>query len=119
MRALKTIFFIIGGVLSFFGILFIWGEGGGVKNGLITGIILFVIAFIFIIIAARLKGPSTETTNVTLNVDLPANSSMDALKCKSCGGTLGPKDVQMVAGAPVVTCPYCHTTYQLTEEPKW
>jgi len=26
---------------------------------------------------------------------------------------------KMVAGAPVVTCPYCGTTYQLTEEPKW
>jgi uncharacterized Zn-finger protein len=28
-------------------------------------------------------------------------------------------NIQMVAGAPVVNCPYCHTTYQLTEEPKW
>jgi uncharacterized Zn-finger protein len=25
----------------------------------------------------------------------------------------------MMAGAPVVTCPYCQATYQLTEEPKW
>jgi len=25
----------------------------------------------------------------------------------------------MVAGAPMVTCPYCHTSYQLTEDPKW
>jgi len=25
----------------------------------------------------------------------------------------------MVAGAPVVTCPYCNTSYQLKEEPKW
>jgi uncharacterized Zn-finger protein len=44
---------------------------------------------------------------------------MDTLKCKSCGGALGPDDVKMVAGAPVVTCPYCKTTYQLTEDPKW
>jgi uncharacterized Zn-finger protein len=28
-------------------------------------------------------------------------------------------NIQMVAGAPVVNCPYCKTTYQLTEEPKW
>jgi uncharacterized Zn-finger protein len=28
-------------------------------------------------------------------------------------------NIKMVAGAPVVTCPYCNTTYQLTEEPKW
>ena len=29
------------------------------------------------------------------------------------------KDIKLVAGAPVVTCPFCGTTYQLTEEPKW
>jgi redox-regulated HSP33 family molecular chaperone len=44
---------------------------------------------------------------------------MDTMKCKSCGGTITSENIQMVAGAPVVTCPYCHTTYQLTEEPKW
>ena len=27
--------------------------------------------------------------------------------------------LQHLAGAPVVDCPYCHTTYQLTEAPKW
>jgi uncharacterized Zn-finger protein len=44
---------------------------------------------------------------------------MDTLKCRSCGGALKPENITMVAGAPVVTCPYCGTTYQLTEEPKW
>jgi uncharacterized Zn-finger protein len=44
---------------------------------------------------------------------------MDTIKCKSCGGTLTANDIKMVAGAPMVTCPYCHTSYQLTEEPKW
>jgi hypothetical protein len=119
MRALKIIFFIVGGVLSLFGILFILGAGAGVRNGVTTGIVLFVIAFAFILVATLLKGPQTNTTNVTLNVDLPGNVNMDTLKCKSCGGTLAPKDITMVAGAPVVTCPWCHTTYQLTEEPKW
>jgi hypothetical protein len=57
--------------------------------------------------------------DVTLKIDLPANVDMDTLKCKSCGGVLKPENIQMVAGAPVVTCPYCGTTYQLTEDPKW
>jgi hypothetical protein len=59
------------------------------------------------------------TENVTLKVDLPANVNLETLKCKSCGGTLTMDNIQMVAGAPVVNCPYCHSTYQLTEEPKW
>jgi uncharacterized Zn-finger protein len=29
------------------------------------------------------------------------------------------ENIKMVAGAPVVTCPYCGSTYQLAEEPKW
>jgi uncharacterized Zn-finger protein len=56
---------------------------------------------------------------VTLKVDLPGNVRLDSLKCKSCGGALSADNIKMVAGAPVVDCPYCHTTYQMTEEPKW
>jgi hypothetical protein len=54
-----------------------------------------------------------------LNIDLPGKVKLDSLKCQSCGGVLSSDNIKMVAGAPVVTCPYCHTTYQLTEEPKW
>ena len=57
--------------------------------------------------------------NVTLNVDLPANMDVEKMKCQSCGGDLAAKDISMVAGAPMVTCPFCGTVYQLSEEPKW
>jgi hypothetical protein len=72
-----------------------------------------------IIFVASKKKPVGDTTNVTYNVDLPGNVKFDSLKCKSCGGTLSAENITMVQGAPMVTCPYCHTVYQLTEEPKW
>ncbi|MBK5109367.1 MAG: hypothetical protein JJE12_14630 [Anaerolineales bacterium] len=56
---------------------------------------------------------------MTLNIDLPSNVELDKFKCESCGGVLSPENVEMVAGAPVVSCPYCGTTYQLKEDPKW
>jgi hypothetical protein len=97
------------------------GNGGSVGIGLvflIIGLLLVAGGAYLIYLAGRGKmGAVTE--NVTLKVDLPANVNMDTLKCKSCGGTLKMENIQMVAGAPVVNCPYCHTTYQLTEEPKW
>ena len=97
------------------------GNGGSVGTGLvflIIGLLLVAGGAYLIYLAGRGKmGAVTE--NVTLKVDLPANVNMDALKCRSCGGTLKMENIQMVAGAPVVNCPYCHTTYQLTEEPKW
>ncbi len=115
MRALKIIAYIVAAILIFFGVLFIWS---GLKGTLIPGIISVVIALGLIFWAAR-RPAQPQQTNVTLKVDLPGNVNMDSLKCRACGGTLSPEDVKMVAGAPVVTCPWCHTTYQLTEEPKW
>ncbi len=90
-----------------------------------TGVILIIVGILFIVGGAYLiyaagRGKmGAVTQNVTYKVDLPANVNMDTLKCRSCGGTLTMDNIQMVAGAPVVNCPYCHTSYQLTEEPKW
>lgn len=90
-----------------------------------TGLVFVIIGLLFIVGGAYMiyqagRGKmGAVTENVTLKVDLPANVSMDTLKCKSCGGSLTMDNIQMVAGAPVVHCPYCGTTYQLTEEPKW
>lgn len=123
MKAIKTIAYIAAGILILFGVLFIIGAGGDSGGGwgwVFTGIILVVIAFVIILFAARRSAKQgSGDTNVTLNIDLPGEVNMNTIKCKSCGGVLHSEDIKMVAGAPVVTCPYCHTTYQITEEPKW
>jgi len=120
---MKAIAYIFSAILIFFGVLFIWGAFSpeGSTSWILVGIISVSIGFIIIWFNSRRKIAPSEgsSTNVTLNVDLPANVSVDVLKCQSCGGSLTPENVKMVAGAPVVTCPYCNTTYQLTEEPKW
>ena len=97
------------------------GSGGSVGIGVVFLIIGFLLigGGVYLIYMAGRGKMGAVTENVTLKVDLPANVNMDTLKCKSCGGTLTMDNIQMVAGAPVVNCPYCHTTYQLTEEPKW
>jgi len=124
MRALKIIMFAVAVILGIFGILFIISSGSGDPSGnptgnFITGAVMIVIAIVLVVIGTRVKPAAQQPDNVTVNIDLPGNVGMDTLKCKSCGGTLSSEDVKMVAGAPVVTCPYCHTTYQLTEQPKW
>lgn len=121
-KTAKIISYIIAVIVIFFGVLFILSAFNGTNSGwgnILIGLILCGIGFVLIFFASRPGPAKPGDTNVTLKVDLPANVNMDTLKCKSCGGALGPEDIKMVAGAPVVTCPYCHTTYQLTEEPKW
>jgi len=97
------------------------GSGGSVGIGLVFLIIGFLMigGGVYLIYMASRGKMGAVTENVTLKVDLPANVRLDTLKCRSCGGTLTMDNIQMVAGAPVVNCPYCQSTYQLTEEPKW
>lgn len=118
---MKIIAYIAAAILIFFGVLFIWGafSPNGSAGWIPIGVISVGIGFGIIWFASRMKPASQAGDNVVLKVDLPANVNMDTLKCKSCGGALTPDNIKMVAGAPVVTCPYCNTTYQLTEEPKW
>jgi hypothetical protein len=118
---------LIGIAAVFFGIIYVWGSFSptGQSGWLLAGATSVIIGLIMIgggayLISLAGRGKmGAITENVTVKVDLPANVNMDTLKCKSCGGTLTMDNIQMVAGAPVVNCPYCHTTYQLTEEPKW
>jgi hypothetical protein len=121
MTAGKIIAYIAAAILIFFGVLFIWATFSpeGQIGWLVVGVITVGIGFVLIWLASRRKPVAGGEQNVTLKVDLPADVNLDTLKCKSCGGTLTTDNIKMVAGAPVVTCPYCGTVYQLTEEPKW
>lgn len=123
MTAVKVIAYIVAAILIFFGVLFIWGAFSpeGSAGWIPVGMITVGIGLALIYLASFLKKPEVQQNNqnVTLKIDLPANVSLDTMKCKSCGGALTMDNIKMVAGAPVVNCPYCNTTYQLTEEPKW
>lgn len=119
----KIIAYIAAGLLILLGVMFIWAAGSvNAANPLmnvIIGLVTVGVGIVLIWLANR-KGPAPVVQqNVTMKVDLPADVKSEALKCQSCGGTLGPDDIKMVAGAPWVVCPYCNTSYQLTEEPKW
>lgn len=118
----KLIGYIFSGILILFGVLFIIGSGGesGSPGWIIVGLLLVGISFgIIFLISRSKKGSKDDETKVTYEIDLPGEVSLDTIKCQSCGGALTQKDIKMVAGAPVVACPYCETTYQITEDPKW
>ncbi len=124
MGAVRIIAYVLAAILLLFGVLFLLAAFGEVFNAgwLVTGLILLGISFGLIVAGyfiGRRAAMEKAAQNVTLKIDLSGDVSLDTLKCQNCGGSLTPDNVKMVAGAPVVTCPYCGTTYQLTEEPKW
>lgn len=125
MKIISLIAYILAVIIILFGVLFLWASFGEQFNsgwfvtGLITTGIGFGMLIVGYIIGRRSAIKEAPAEGVTLKIDLPANVNLDSLKCRSCGGALTSDNIKMVAGAPVVTCPYCGTTYQLTEEPKW
>ena len=121
MSAGKVIANIFAAIMIFFGVLFIWAtfSPDGNLAWIFIGLVSVAIGFGVIWFANRRKPIPGNGEVVSLNIDLPGDVNLDTMKCQSCGGALTMDNIKMVAGAPVVSCPYCNTTYQLTEEPKW
>ena len=106
------------------GFIYLGSMGGaqGVEGiagaGVCVGAVALIAGIVVIILAAR-KAKQEIAQNVTVKVDLPGETKIEQVKCQSCGGTLTADNIKIVNGAPMVNCPYCHTVYQLTEDPKW
>ena len=119
---MKTIGYIVAGILIFFGVLFIWGafspqgEPGWIIIGIITaGIGLGIIAFI------RLREPKPDQPpqEIIQKIDLSGDVGLEKMKCQNCGAELDKDSITVKEGAIFVSCPYCGTAYQMVEEPKW
>ena len=121
------ILFLIGLCLLGYGLLSIIGStsSSGSASWVSYGIGFAVAGGFFLAVgagmvyAAARAGKTEVVQQVTMQVDLPGQTKIEEVKCRSCGGTLSAKDITLANGAPMVNCPYCHTVYQMTEEPKW
>jgi hypothetical protein len=120
MSAGRVIAYIAAAILIFFGILFVWGAFDpelGDTAWIPIGLVSMAAGFVLIWLARR--RPGDEPVEIIQKIDLSGDVSLEKMTCRNCGGTLTSDNIKMVAGAPVVTCPYCGTSYQLEEEPKW
>ena len=124
------ILFLMGICLVGYGALNVIGSTSAQGNSawLSFGIGFLVVGLVFLAGGAGLvwlgarktaSGGGGDAQQVIMKIDLPGDTKISQMKCQSCGGAITSADIKMMAGAPVVTCPYCQATYQLTEEPKW
>jgi hypothetical protein len=119
------ILFLIGLCLVGYGVLSVIGStsSSGAQSWLTYGIGFGCVGALFLaggagMIVAAQRGTKTEVIQ-QVKIDLPGETKIEQMKCRSCGGTLTADNIKIVNGAPMVNCPYCNTVYQLTEEPKW
>ena len=123
MSAGRTILYILAAIVIFFGVLFIWAATSDQFTqpwGLIAvGAISILAGFGLVWLAGRIGKKAAQEVTVVQKIDFSGDVELQKLTCRSCGGALSSENVTMLAGAPVVNCPYCKTSYQLEEKPKW
>lgn len=122
MKAASIITYIVAGVVIFFSVLIAWSAFAPdvPDSRLLVGVIGLALGFALIYAGTRFGAKAKEESQaVNLNIELPGQVQLDALKCHACGGPLNANDVTLANGAAVVKCPSCGTTHQMTEEPKW
>lgn len=111
-------------LLMFVGLMFIIGAAGKV-GFMIAGVFLIIFGIVFLIIIFKgskvvTKETSGDTVQVVQNIDLPENADLKEFNCRNCGANLKPENLKVTeAGSIMVTCPYCETSYEIHEEPKW
>jgi DNA-directed RNA polymerase subunit RPC12/RpoP len=56
---------------------------------------------------------------VIQRLEVSGQMAAASIRCPNCGASVDANLVKIVSGVPYATCPYCGTTFEVTEEPKW
>jgi hypothetical protein len=77
---------------------------------------LFIIGIAVIIgIYCTTRKPKTVIQQLEVSGQMKAAS----IRCPNCSASVDANRIKIVSGVPYATCPYCGTTFEVTEEPKW
>ncbi|MBN1640095.1 MAG: hypothetical protein JXA09_02575 [Anaerolineae bacterium] len=125
------VFLCVGGVLGGFGVLYILAAhaqdaadpGSRLSLGIgmvVVGLVIWLFAALGAFLAWRRMQPKPEQ-KVTIHqqVELTGDIDLASLSCQKCNAKLDKDAIVVQGGAIVVSCPYCGSTYQIVEEPKW
>jgi len=111
---LKAGMYTLAAVVGFVGLLFLVGNQGLVAR-MFIGIVLMG-AGVAIGWLTKAKAPERK---IVQQIDLSGEIEKEQLECNSCGAPLNQDSIELHEGAITVNCPYCGTSYQLEEAPKW
>lgn len=113
MKLLSTLLAVI---LVLFGFIFIVGSQGEWLR-IVVGVILLVAGGAFITMN-RIR-PQPSQTTIVQKIDLTGDVNLESIRCQNCDSPLDKESIEVKAGAIFVHCPYCGTSYQFEEAPKW
>jgi len=103
------------------GMIFIIASG---MENIATGGVFVIIAVILLFFAYRttkIEAAKPTVINQTFQVKMEGSGDLKEkeLRCKSCGAPLTDKNLKVIQGGVMMTCPYCGAVAALEEAPKW
>jgi DNA-directed RNA polymerase subunit RPC12/RpoP len=101
--------------VAFSFVVFVIGLAFLITGRGIVGLLLLAVSLGLVYIAFRRR----ETVVVQQRVDIGGEIGARLLQCRNCGAELQKEALEVKHGAVFIACPYCHSQYQLEEEPKW
>jgi DNA-directed RNA polymerase subunit RPC12/RpoP len=104
-------------VLFFFAVIFALAASvQATLTRLVTSGILFVIGVTVIV---GIYYTNRKPKAVIQRLEVSGQMKAASIKCPNCGASVDTAQIKIVSGVPYATCPYCSTTFEVTEEPKW
>jgi len=118
VNALAT---FVGICLVILGAIFViaWSVENTVAGGMMVLIGAGLMYYVYRV--ERIEAAKPKLVSQSFNVTMSGSGSMTQknLTCKSCGAPIAEKDVKVVQGGLMATCPYCGVVFALQEAPKW
>jgi predicted Zn finger-like uncharacterized protein len=112
---LKTVVgYVVSAILLFFAVLY--ALASSVENPIRIWIsaLLFLAGFGILYFVWK-----RQPTQIVQKLEVPGRIKVQAIKCPNCSASIDMNQIKIVDGVPLVKCPYCGHTFEITEEPKW
>jgi DNA-directed RNA polymerase subunit RPC12/RpoP len=122
MNAITILGAIAAAILFFFAVIFAIASSyvgltaQAAQSRVLTSAILFIIGLAVI---AGIYYLTRKPKTVIQQLEISGQMKAVQIRCPNCGGSIDANQIKIVAGVPYIKCPYCGTTFEVTEEPKW
>ena len=119
MRILAVLGGVAAAVVFFFAVIFALAASYSPEvmvSRLLTSGILFIVGLAII---AGIYYITRKPTTVIQRLEVSGQMKAAQIKCPNCGGSINANEIKITQGVPYAKCPYCGTTFEGTEEPKW
>lgn len=109
-------------ILLFFSVIFALASSASTVTAQVAQTRLAISGMLFIIGIAIVVGiyyTTRKPKTIIQRLEVSGHMKAVPIKCPNCSASIDTNRIKIVSSVPYATCPYCGTTFEVTEEPKW